>query len=203
MKKIHKRVLISFALIVSIMFSTEALAAATSAGSGSSASNTGRTASTQRLKETKLKVCQNRESAIHKRSESLTSMAKNMEIKFDHIASRVETYYTEKSVPAGRVVADYDQLIAAIQAKKDQVALDLAKANSDSSLFSCNGDDPKGQIQLFHDDMKNVKKALKEYRAAINDLIVSVRSANGEQNSSSSGSISTSGNISSGQTAAE
>ena len=77
----------------------------------------GRNAQT-RLTEVKLKACQAKEKAIKKRTEQLTKLATTMQEKFDAIAGRVEEYYTSKVVPSGKTVANYDSLIADIQAKK-------------------------------------------------------------------------------------
>lgn len=132
-----------------------------------------------RLTEVKLRACQVREYAIKKRATRLTQLATNMENNFDKHAQRVEEYYTSKVVPSGKTVANYDSLVADIQAKKTAVATALSTAQTDANNFSCTGDDPKGQLTQFRKDMQAVKKALKDYRASIKNLIVAVRSVTG------------------------
>ncbi len=132
-----------------------------------------------RLIEAKLRVCQAREGAIKKRASYITRLAINMEGKFDKHAQRVEDYYTLKVVPSGKTVANYDSLVADIDAKKATVAAALSTAQNDANNFSCTGDDPKGQLTQFRKDMQAVKKALKDYRTSIKNLIVAVRSVTG------------------------
>lgn len=140
---------------------------------------TGQANGKQRLTEAKLKACQNKENAIQKRSKQLAKTAENMLTKFDQIASRVEQYYTAKVVPSGKTVANYDALVADIAAKKQIIRTDLNKATADATSFSCTGNDPKGQLTQFRTDIQQVKKDLKEYRTAIKNLIVAVRSVTG------------------------
>ena len=144
-----------------------------------SAATNGQTNGEQKLTEAKLKACQNRENAIQTRSKQLTKTAENMLTTFDKIAERVEQYYTAKVVPSGKTVADYDALVADIAAKKQTVQTDLDKATADATAFSCTGNDPKGQLTQFRTDMQTIKKDLKEYRTAIKNLIVAVRSVTG------------------------
>jgi peptidoglycan hydrolase CwlO-like protein len=132
-----------------------------------------------RLTEAKLRACQAREDAIKKRASHITQLATNMEDKFDKHAQKVEEYYTSKVVPSGKTVANYDSLVADIDAKKAAVAAALSTAQNDANNFSCTGDDPKGQLTQFRKDMQAVKKALKDYRTSIKNLIVAVRSVTG------------------------
>jgi ABC-type transporter Mla subunit MlaD len=141
-----------------------------------------------RLTEAKLRACQAREDAIKKRASRLTQLATNMEGKFDKHAQRVEDYYTSKVVPSGKTVTNYDSLIADIDAKKAAVAAALSTAQNDADNFSCTGDDPKGQLTQFRKDMQAVKKALKDYRTSIKNLIVAVRLVTGTMERENKGS---------------
>lgn len=132
-----------------------------------------------RLTEAKLKACQAREKAIKKRTEQLVKLATTMQEKFDAIAGRVQEYYTSKVIPSGKTVANYDSLVADIQAKKGAVQIALTTAQNNAGTFTCDGNDPKGQLIQFKDDMRTVKSALKDYRTSIKNLIVAVRSVTG------------------------
>ena len=132
-----------------------------------------------RLTDTKLKACQARENAIKTRFERLSQLVTTMEEKFDAIAGRVEEYYTSKVVPGGKTVANYDSLIADIATKKVAVGTALTKARNNVSGFSCDGNDPKGQMMTYRSDMQGVIQELKNYRTSIKDLIVAVRSVTG------------------------
>lgn len=137
-----------------------------------------------RLEEAKLLACQKKEANITKRSASLVKTSENMQQKFDSITEKVKAYYTAKAVPAGRVVNNYDALIAEIENKKTAIKTAVEKAQTDAAAFRCDGDDPKGQLTLYRTDMQAVKKALHEYRVAIKNLIVAIRSAHGKAQSS-------------------
>jgi len=132
-----------------------------------------------RLTEAKLKACQARENAIKRRTKQLVELATTMREKFDAIAGRVEKYYTSKVVPSGKTVANYDSLVADIQAKKGAVQTALTVAQGNAESFACTSDDPKGQLSQFREDMRAVKSALKDYRTSIKNLIVAVRSVTG------------------------
>lgn len=129
-----------------------------------------------RLTEAKLKSCQARQASISKRMERLLALATTMEAKFDAIAKRVQDYYTEKVLPNGKTVANYDTLVSTIQTKKDAVQSALTTAQTNSKDFSCETDNPKGLLNQFRLDMQAAKKALGEYRTSIKNLIVAVRS---------------------------
>lgn len=141
-----------------------------------------------RLSEAKLRTCQAREDSIKRRASRLTQLATNMESKFEKHAQRVEDYYTSKVVPSGKTVANYDSLVANIAAKKAAVQAALSTAQNDAANFSCTGDDPKGQLTQFRKDMQAVKKALKDYRTSIKNLIVAVRSVTGTMERENKGS---------------
>jgi len=126
--------------------------------------------------------CQAREAAIKTRLARLIRLAMTMQEKFDAIATRVKDYYMTKIVASGRTVNNYDTLVTDIQTKKDLVATALTKAQTDASNFSCESGDPRTLLTIFNTDMKEVKKALKNYRVSIRNLIVAVRSINGEIN---------------------
>jgi peptidoglycan hydrolase CwlO-like protein len=132
------------------------------------------------LTNSSLKSCQAREDSIKTRLSNLIRLATNMQEKFDSIASRVEEYYTTKIVPSGKTVANYDALVADMAAKKSDVQTAITKAQSNVDDFSCDGDDPRTQMNTFRTDMQAVKQELKDYRTSIKNLIVAVRSVTGK-----------------------
>lgn len=130
-----------------------------------------------RLTDAKLKACQAKEDSLTKRSTQLKNLATNMQEKFDKTAEKIKEYYTSKVLPSGKTVSNYDSLVADIQSKKEAVKTAVDKSIIDINGFTCDGEDPKGQMTLFRDDMKSVKSALQDYRTSIKNLIVAVRSA--------------------------
>jgi hypothetical protein len=142
----------------------------------------GRDASRSGSMEGMLRACQAREEAIKNRSNNLVTFSANMESVFDKIAQRVSEYYTNTVVPSGKTVTNYDSSIADVAAKKALVQNALNKATDDAANFTCDSGNPKDQVKSFNQDMMAVKKALKDYRTSIKNLIVAVHSVNGSGN---------------------
>ncbi len=137
----------------------------------------------KRLEELKLKACEAREENIKKKTSSLMNLVSGMVGKFDAIAKRVEEFYTTKVLPTGKVVTNYDALVADINTKK--TAVDEALKNvPDTEDFDCSSDDPKGLLTEFRTDMQAVKTALHEYRTSIKNLIKAVHEVAGDKDRS-------------------
>jgi hypothetical protein len=134
----------------------------------------------EKRQEAKLRVCQNREAAMKQRFERLNSMADKMLSSFDAKATRVKDYYTDKVIPTGKTVPDYDALVADIDTKKAAVETALTNAKASSDAFSCDAADPKTLLQDYRKSMQEVKSALKDYRTAIKNLIVAIRGVSGQ-----------------------
>ena len=83
---------------------------------------------------------------------------------------------------SGKTVSNYDALLADIQTKKSAVSTALQKGKDDFKSFSCTGDNPKGALTQFREDMQLVKQGLKDYRTSIKNLIVAVHSVVGDEN---------------------
>lgn len=123
-----------------------------------------------KLVEAKVKVCKVKEGLITRRSSHLEDRAATIETKFADIATKVDTYYTTKLVPAGKTLSTYDALKADIATKKAAVDAAVSAAKADLTSFSCTGDDPKGAMTSFRTDMQAVNQALKDYRGAIKNF---------------------------------
>lgn len=132
--------------------------------------------------EGRLRACQAKQQGVIKRMTQLEKMATNMLGKFSEIQARVEKYYIDKVLPSGKTVANYSVLLADIQTKKTAVQTAITAVKTGSAGFSCTIGDPKEQVKLFRDGMKEVKSALKAYRTSIRNLIVAVRSLGGKGN---------------------
>jgi len=129
-----------------------------------------------RLDTSRLNVCKTKEKVITNRLDSLIKLVGTQETVFDKIAARVETFYSEKVLSAGKTVSNYDSLVADIAAKKSAVDTSLATAKTNAGNFSCTADNPKGDLTQFRTDIQAVKSALKDYRTSIRNLIVAIKS---------------------------
>jgi hypothetical protein len=125
-----------------------------------------------KLADAKLKACQNRERAIDNLMGRIADRGQKQLDLFSSIATKTETFYTEK----GKTLSNYETLVSDVSAKKDaaQTAVDTVKANS--VTFKCDGSDPKGMATTFKDSLKTEIAALKDYKTSVKNLIVGVKS---------------------------
>lgn len=132
-----------------------------------------------RLADAKLKACQNREKAITNIMARIANRGQKQVTLFDKIANRTEAFYVDK----GRTLSTYDALVADVAAKKAdaQAAVDATKATSVE--FKCDGTDPKGVASTFKQQLKTQNDALKDYKTAVKNLIVGVKSVQGSTTS--------------------
>lgn len=137
---------------------------------------------TERLDAAKLKVCENREKHITTTMTNLTTRGTDHLAVFTKIADRVEAFYTSK----GKTVANYDTLVADVNAKKAAVETAIASAKASGTTFSCTDPNPAMAAQQFKDAHAAVVKALQDYRTAIKNLIVAVKSVQSDATTSTS-----------------
>ena len=128
-----------------------------------------------RLTEVKLKVCKKKESVIKKRSTKLVQRAENIQSRFDRIVTRADEFYVEKVVPKAGEIKGYGKLLDRIEETRAAVASSLGLAKSSANNFNCEGINPKEQIKQFRSDMQVVIIALKDYKKAVIDLLVAVK----------------------------
>ncbi len=125
-----------------------------------------------RLEAAKLKACQKREKAITNIMARISDRGtKQLEV-FTKISERTQTFYEEK----GNTLSNYDELVADVTEKKEaaQAAVDAVSDGSDD--FTCDGDNPKATADSFKENKQAMNAALKEYKTAVKDLIVGVKS---------------------------
>lgn len=129
---------------------------------------------TERLEAARLNLCTNRQKEITSIMTRSITRAQNQTTLFSSIAERVKAFYIKK----GKTLATYDSLVAAVTAAKTQAAADLATVKADT--FSCDSNDPKAQAAAFKADLKTLTQAIKDYRTAVKNLIVGVKSVQGD-----------------------
>lgn len=141
-----------------------------------------------KLDQIKLRVCQVKEKIITNRSSKMVNHSNKIVSVFDSIVTRISNYYESRLVPQGRTLANYDALILDIQAKKSAITPLLEAAKADVDNFSCEGDDPKGQLEQFKQDIRAIIPALKAYKISVRNLIVAVASIRGAGGGTATGS---------------
>lgn len=137
-------------------------------------------AASTKLADTKLRACQNREKAINNIMARIADRGQKQLNLFTTIATRTETFYTNK----GKVLSNYDVLVADVNAKKTAAQTTVDAIKSDSVSFKCDGTDPKGVAAGFKTDLKAEITALKNYKTSVKNLIVGVKSVQGTTSSS-------------------
>lgn len=140
----------------------------------------------ERLDEVKQKVCNQKESQIVRRSQRLEERAERQVKNFTLKADRVDTYYNNKLVPQGVTIASYSALKSNIEAQKTELKTAINSATEAAKKFDCQGEDPKGQLNVFHQEMRSVIAALKDFRTSIKDFIVAIRTAKASKTATSS-----------------
>ncbi len=123
----------------------------------------------KRLDDAKLRVCERRQTQIKTIMERSSARAKRQAELFNAIAERTKAFYVKQ----GHTLANYDELVAAVDGAKNKVAADVATLPRD---FSCESSDPKGTGSSFKEGMKQEITDLKALRTAVKNLIVGVKS---------------------------
>lgn len=138
----------------------------------------------QRLEGKKLEQCQAREQRIDATMEQMTSRGQKHYDVFTKISDRVKAFATDKKL----TVENYDTLVADVDTKALAAKSAIESTKSVGGVFSCDNDNPKIASAQFRDAFKAQVAALKEYRTAIKNLIVAVKSSQSTATSTEGGS---------------
>ncbi len=132
-----------------------------------------------KLADTKLKVCQKREKNINNVMSRIADRGQKQLDLFSSIATKTETFYLNK----GKVLSNYDALLADVMAKKEAAQATVDTVKSTGVTFKCDGTDPKGAVSSFKESLKSEIAALKEYKTSVKNFIVGVKSVQGSTTS--------------------
>jgi hypothetical protein len=125
-----------------------------------------------RLDEARKKVCVSRSTAIKKVMTNGAEAGQRHMNFFGKSVERIQQFYESKKL----TIANYDQLLASISAKKDAVQSALTALRA-VPAFDCSSDNPVGNVDDYKAKLAAVRNALKEYRSAIHALLVAVKNA--------------------------
>ena len=129
----------------------------------------------KRLTDQKLRICQTASKNIIKRNEYLAKSVSEIEKKLASIIDGIKNYYEEKVIPTGTSLSNYDVLVNDIFLREKAIVPLIEKVKTDTTAFSCTGEDPHGQIKKVDDDIRAVLKALQEYKTGIHTLITAIK----------------------------
>mgnify|MGYP001613499081 CR=1 FL=1 len=129
----------------------------------------------EHLTEARLKLCEARQKGISQRVKFMLERGKVIHTGHEKIYARVDKFYNEKLVPNGHTLSNYADLKAEVEANKANVQTLLDAAKESGTSFECNSDDPKGQIDAFHDDVKALIEANNAYKESVHTFVKAVR----------------------------
>ena len=130
----------------------------------------------QHREDNKATACERKEAAMKRKMQNLAKRGENQIAVFDKIAERTRTFYGEK----GRTIANYDELSKAVDTAKANAETAVATTVSSGENFTCNAQDPKASVTTFKENLKAQHDALKAYKTAVKNLMVGVKSAQGQ-----------------------
>ena len=123
------------------------------------------------------RACEVRKRAFGKRHEQTVKMATKMLQHFSARAMRSQEFYTNKVLPTGKTVPNYEALVADVAAKKLAVEQALDQLKTDAQNFACPDREERQATEsaTFRQNMQKVKRALYEYRKSIKNLIKAIK----------------------------
>ena len=128
----------------------------------------------RRLKDTKLKICRQRQSKISGIiSRNVVRPEKQLAL-FNSISQRVQHFYNKQ----GNISVTYEEKLAAVNSAK-ATAEAYVKVLVGLGRFNCTSADPKGNAVAFKLALDKANDSLKAYRQAVKDLIQDVKTAQG------------------------
>lgn len=142
-----------------------------------------REAARGRLDDARQRACENRQKAITNIMARISDRGQKQLELFTLIAERTQQFYASM----GRNVGNYDALVADVAAKRTVAQAAVSAVATSSDTFACDGEDPKGVATIFRDNLKSEIEALKAYKTAVKNLIVGVKSAQGQAASAENG----------------
>ncbi len=131
-----------------------------------------REAAQGRLNEATMKACEKREKAIKNIMTHLPRRGERQLDVFTKISDRTQAFYEKK----GRTLSNYDALVKEVDAKKAAAETAVGAVRNSSTTFECDGENPKGVVNSFKQSLRAQNAALKDYKTAVKNLIVGVKS---------------------------
>jgi len=126
----------------------------------------------EHTEEQKTKRCEKRQADVNKITARIAERGQRQIDLFSTIATRVEAFYVKKGV----TLSNYDQLVAAVDSAKANAQTTVDTIKTTTITLKCDGTDPNGAGASFKAALKAEIQALKDYRTAVKNLIVGVKS---------------------------
>ncbi len=140
--------------------------------------------------EAKLKSCQNHQKVVTSTMARISDRGQKQIDLFTKIANRTEQFYTEK----GKTLSNYQALVNDVDAKHSAAQAQVDSIANASTNFTCDGTNDKAKVTAFKSSMKAEISAIKDYKTAVKNLIVGVKSVQSTTTSDSTTKTTTGGN---------
>lgn len=178
MRKTSKISFIAGSVLTALLISTTSAFAVVSSNSTETKSTTATAKASSvsnRLQGDKLKQCLARETKIDNAVSRIRDRGQKQLDLFTTIATRTEVFYTRN----GKTLSNYSALVSVVNTQKVVSQQAVTALKSQKLSFSCNGTDPKAVGTAFKSALQTQNQALKDYRTAVKNLIVGVKSVTG------------------------
>ena len=127
----------------------------------------------EQTQEHRQQACEARKTALTKRMSNSVAQANRHKAVFDKIYTRVQDFYTNKKLN----VADYDSLKAKVDAAQADAAASIQALKDSDISVDCTSTTVADSVSTFQAAVGNSRDSLKAYRAALVDLINSLKGA--------------------------
>ena len=128
----------------------------------------------EKLSQARLRICQARANNITKRVSFMLEHGGKLNRGHVKIEERVDEFYNNRLVENGYELDNYETLKEEIETTKANVATLLEMAKENGVDFDCDSDDPKGQIDAFKEDMRELIAANKAYKESVHNFVRAV-----------------------------
>ena len=156
----------------------------------STSTNSGNKKATKEAKRdsAQLKACQKRAAAGNKKLQQAAVRGQKQIGTITNVAVRDENTYTRR----GKTLSNYDSLVSDVATKKAAAESAVLTVKSDRVSSTCDGANTKDKdpASSFKSDLKAETNALKDYKTAVKNLTVGVKSVQGTTSSSPASSSS-------------
>lgn len=137
-----------------------------------------------KLESKKLEACQKAQAKINATIARLADRSQKQYDLYTTTFNRVKTFYVDKQLS----IANYDSLVAEVNAKQAAASAALANIKSTTVTIDCSGDDPKGSTQTFKSRVDSAGTPFKDYHSAVKKLIAAIKASAPDRAKTSGGS---------------
>jgi hypothetical protein len=130
----------------------------------------------ERLTARNLAKCQLREKVMNNIIARIGDRGQKQINVISSIQQKVENFYADKQI----TVENYDALLKNAQDKQQLATKEMESVRAMNGTFSCIGENPKVVAAQFKNQAATQSAAMKDYRLAVHELAVSVKTALGD-----------------------